>query len=259
MTSINPSWHEPTEMGLVVPCDGIVTNLEYHDQGQYLAVTTNQSAIHFIDSLEGLEKKKLFVKKDGVGKIQFTHHEMSLLVSSKYNSPNSISQNHDIRYLCVYDNRYLRYFKGHTMEVTSLAMNPVSDQFISASQDNTVQIWDLSTQNAVAKITLPYQPKSTYYQPPLCVYDNAGLVFGVLTRTALKLFDARNYGQGPFANIFPSTSEMKDMLQKTNENLTDAQLLRYLTSNWINFEFSADSGNTVLVNTDTEAIFLLDG
>ena len=85
------------------------------------------------------------------------------------------------------------------------------------------------------------------------------MVFGILTRTALKLYDARNYTQGPFANIFPSTLEMKEMLQKTNENLTDAQVLRYLTANWINFEFSADAGNTVMVNTDTEAIFLLDG
>ena len=134
-------------MGLVVPCDGIVTNLEYHDQGQYLAVTTNQSAIHFIDSQEGKEKKKLFTKKEGIGKIQFTHHEMSLLVSSKY--PTITENNHDIRYLCVYDNRYLRYFKGHTMEVTSLAMNPVNDQFISASYDNTVHLWDISSPNPI--------------------------------------------------------------------------------------------------------------
>jgi hypothetical protein len=64
------AWTEPTEMGLVIQCDGIVTNLEFTDEGKYLALTTNQSAIHFVDCLNGVERKKIFAKKDGIGKIQ---------------------------------------------------------------------------------------------------------------------------------------------------------------------------------------------
>ena len=40
-------------------------------------------------------------------------------------------QTHAIRYLSHHDNRYLRFYKGHTDRVTSLAMSPKSDQFIS--------------------------------------------------------------------------------------------------------------------------------
>jgi hypothetical protein len=63
MALINKQWDEPSEIGMVIQCDGIVTNLEFHDQGQYLAITSNQSAIHFVDCLSGIEKKKYLLRK----------------------------------------------------------------------------------------------------------------------------------------------------------------------------------------------------
>lgn len=118
---------------MIIPCDGMVTNLEFHDAGQYLAVTTNQGAIHLVDCLSGTQEKTVFTKKDGIGKIQFTHHEMCLLMSCALPSEEQLSPNCDLKYLSVYDNRYLRYFSGHTGFITSLSMNPINDQFLSGN------------------------------------------------------------------------------------------------------------------------------
>ena len=44
----------------------------------------------------------------------------------------------------MYDNSYLRYFKGHRDRVLSISMCPAADTFISSSLDATVRLWDLS-------------------------------------------------------------------------------------------------------------------
>ncbi|KAG2285144.1 hypothetical protein Bca4012_034403 [Brassica carinata] len=43
----------------------------------------------------------------------------------------------------MYDNRILRYFKGHKDRVVSLCMSPINDSFMSGSLDGSVRLWDL--------------------------------------------------------------------------------------------------------------------
>lgn len=40
-----------------------------------------------------------------------------------------------LRYHDLHANRFLRYFRGHTGRVTTLAMSPRSDVFLSAAED----------------------------------------------------------------------------------------------------------------------------
>jgi COMPASS component SWD2 len=156
---------------------------------------------------------------------------MCLLMSGQTSS--------DIKYLCVYDNRYIRYFRGHTMGITSLSMNPVNDMFISASNDETIRLWDLSSPNSLGKVNLPpnHYGHHIAYHPPLCSFDSTGLVFGVLHNSSLKLFDSRNYSNGPFENIFPKHATLKKSMLNTNESLTETQISRFLTAPWTDFEF----------------------
>lgn len=61
-------------------------------------------------------------------------------------SPNSTAPGHiahEIRYLSLFDNAYLRFFTGHEGRVTSLAMSPLDDRFLSASVDGTLRLWAL--------------------------------------------------------------------------------------------------------------------
>lgn len=52
---------------------------------------------------------------------------------------------HTLRYLSLHDNRYLRYFKGHTQQVTTLCLSPKNDLFMSAAQVTAymlLPVWD---------------------------------------------------------------------------------------------------------------------
>lgn len=41
---------------------------------------------------------------------------------------------HKIRYQTLHDNKYIRYFGGHSEQVTGLCLSPKNDMFLSAGQ-----------------------------------------------------------------------------------------------------------------------------
>lgn len=242
------------KMGAVIEGDGVVTNLEFHEQGQMLAMTTNSSVIHIIDAFTGEEKKRVHCKETGIGKIAYTHHDSSIITSACLRNCN------DIRYHCLYDNRFIREFRGHSELISSISMNPTNDQFMSSSRDGTVCIWDLATPNPVAKIVLPPHSSNIF-----CSYDTAGIVFGVYCHdnstkiSHLKLFDARNFSQGPFENIYPNSKTMEKAIRHANPALKPSEVGRYASTQVTGFEFSADGAQKVLVNTCSDVVFVLDG
>lgn len=250
-------------MGAIFPGEANVVGQDFHRDGQYLCVaSSSNNSITLIDSLAGVEKKKIFVKANGVGHVRYTHHDSCVLLSSD-------KKNHDIRYLCLYDNRYLRYFKDHKDTVISMSMSPIDDHFLSASIDRNILLWDLSSPQPIGKLQLP-----TNFEYPKVAYDHAGLVFGVMCRDnitkqhAIKLYDTRNYERGPFDNMAPDKilmeSAISSHLESTNKskmanNLSATQLKdRAVNSIWTGLEFSSD-GLKILVNTDSEMVFVLDG
>lgn len=97
-----------------------------------------------------------------------------------------------LRYHDLHSNRYVRYFRGHGAKVTTLCMSPKSDNFLSAAEDKQVRLWDLRQPHCQAMLQTPGLPT--------VAYDEQGLVFCVGAESGVvKLYDARNYGQGPFA------------------------------------------------------------
>jgi COMPASS component SWD2 len=231
--------------------DGQVTNLDYHREGQMLVMGTSNNSLYLIDCLSGQLRKKLFTKTAGLGQVQYTHHEYSILCTSEKTS-------NDIRYYCLYDNRYLRYYRGHTDQVVSIAMSPVDDHFLSASSDQTVCMWSLASLNPVAKLALPPGTES-----PRVAYDNSGLVFGVMAKSlatgqhTLKLFDARNYEKGPFVDIAPTQSIIEQTLARADPTMESSQIHRVLASSWHDMSFSPD-GAKILVNTASDVLLCLD-
>mmetsp|Transcript_23412 Transcript_23412/g.51989 ORF Transcript_23412/g.51989 Transcript_23412/m.51989 type:complete len:275 (-) Transcript_23412:1003-1827(-) len=242
------------DMGAVIIGDGVVTNLDFHRNGKWLLMSTNESSIHLIDSLAGEEKKKLYVKgeekkNETIANAKFTHHESCILFSSE----------REIKYLSCYDNKYLRYFKGHTDAVTSLAMNPIDDTFITASEDKTVRLWSLSSPTPTAKLSFPAR-----FDSPYATFDASGVIFGVLAQDtstrqrSLKLYDARNFSAGPFEEILPAQSLIESAIKRASPDWTHAQTRKCLDGNWTGFEFSTD-GNHILVSTQSELLLVLDG
>ena len=251
---MSKSWKpQQLQMGAVIQGDGAITNLDFHKDGKYLVMTTNESAIHVIDSLTGQEKKKLYAKNNGIGKVKYTHHDQCIIMSSE-------RKNYDLKYLCLYDNRYIRYYQGHTDIINSISMSPTDDCFITAGSDNRVNLWNLSTTSPIATLQLPIN-----CEKPYASYDSSGVIFGVLSQDthtqihSLKLFDARSFDRGPFENIAPSPQAIENVLLKlqTSLNLNTLQIQRILQSSWNSFEFSPD-GSKILVNTLSDLLLSFD-
>lgn len=239
-------------IGAVIKGDGQATNLDFHRNGQYLVMGTSNGTVYLIDSLSGQQRKKLFTKSAGLGQVIFTHHEHCVLCTSDKSS-------NDIRYFCLYDNKYLRHFKGHTDIVKTIAMSPVDDHFLSSSSDRTICMWSLNTSNAVAKLLLP--PDS---ECPRVAYDHTGIIFGVMAKStstgqhSVKLYDARNYEKGPFVNIAPSEQSIEHALARADADMDLPHVHRALASSWLDISFSPD-GTKVLVNTSSDILLSLDG
>lgn len=232
------------EVGAVLHGESYVTGLDFHESGEHLVMGTSTS-VHLIDARTAEERKKVYVKTHGLGKIKFTHHELCLLLSSE-------KKTNDIRYLSLYDNKYLRYFRGHSDIVTSLSMSPQDDYFLSSSVDRTVCYWNLNSSYPIGKLKLEHNAAFPY-----AAFDKSGVIFGIMCQNAvngahyLKLYDAREFERGPFVNIAPSREQLVAAFDKTNPRL-DPEML------WTHFEFSAD-GKNILINTNTDAVLVCDG
>lgn len=215
--------------------------------------SSSENSIRLVDALSGEEKKKVNCRSTGVEVTRFTHHELCLLVASQQRSC-------DVRHLSLYDNRFLRSFQGHQDLVVSMSMSPVDDTFITASLDKTVRKWDLSSPNEVASISLPSSSGAPYTS-----FDSSGLIFGVMTSSlkdnthSIRLFDARQHESGPFQVISPAVDTYLEVLAEQQPSLDIDSRRRIATkSMWTSFQFSTD-GNNILVNTDSDLVWLLDG
>jgi len=244
------------EKGSVINGDGIVCGVDFHRDGRYCVVSTRDTSVHLIDSLAGTEKKKLYTRNQGSGEVKFTHHESCVLMASDQTKGR---RDCDIRYLCMYNNQYIRHFRSHKAAVTSISMSPIEDTFLSAGADKAVCVWNFATPGGpVARIQLP-----PHLSSPTVQFDGSGLVFGVLAqdeRTKLhniKLFDARSY-EKPFADIVPSSAIMKAAIARAAPTLNDQGISRLLHAPWTGFDFSPD-GLHLLVNTQSDLLYVLDG
>lgn len=170
-----------------------VNSIDFHRSEDIMVTGGDDESIHVYNSATGELTKTIFSKKYGVDCVRFTHAPHAILCASKNGS-----WDETLRYLSLHDNRYLRYFRGHRGRVTSLAMSPLDDSFISASMDKTVRVWDLRTNACQGMLRAP--------ATPCAAFDEQGMVMGMAMEGQLganmelcfKLYDVRVYGKGPF-------------------------------------------------------------
>ncbi|KAG0556495.1 hypothetical protein M758_11G056500 [Ceratodon purpureus] len=195
---------------------GTINSLDYHRTEDLLVTASTDDTIRLFDTATPTMLKTIHSKKYGVDQICFTHHTSSVIYSSKKENGDE-----SLRYLSLYDNRYLRYFKGHKDRVVSLCMSPKNDCFMSGALDHTVRLWDLRTN--VCQGLLHVRGR------PAVAYDQQGLVFAVaMEGGAIKLFDVRSYDKGPFDTFLVGgdTAEVSGM-----KFSNDGKLMLLSTSN----------------------------
>ncbi|XP_047045246.1 protein ANTHESIS POMOTING FACTOR 1 [Lolium rigidum] len=203
---------------------GKINCLDFHRKDDLLVTSSDDDSIRLYNTTTATLLKTTYHKKHGADRICFTHHPSSILCSSKFN----LEPAESLRYLSLYDNRCLRYFKGHKDRVVSLCMSPAIDSFMSGSLDHSVRIWDLRVNACQGILRLRGRPS--------VAYDQQGLVFAVaMEGGAIKLFDSRSYDKGPFDTFLVGgdTAEVSDI------------------------KFSND-GKSVLLTTTNNHIYVLD-
>ncbi|XP_070558836.1 WD repeat-containing protein 82-like [Ptychodera flava] len=199
-----------------------INSVDFASNGDTLVSSSDDDSIVIYDCQEGKPKRTLFSKKYGVDLIRYTHAANTVVYSS-----NKIDDT--IRYLSLHDNKYIRYFHGHTKKVVSLSMSPVDDTFLSGSLDKTIRLWDLRSPNCQGLMHLQGRP--------VCSFDPEGLIFGAgINSEMIKLYDLRSFDKGPFTTF---------RLQADRD------------CDWTGLKFSAD-GKMVLISTNGAVIRLID-
>ncbi|XP_041350146.1 WD repeat-containing protein 82-like [Gigantopelta aegis] len=199
-----------------------INSLDFSANGETLISSSDDDSIVIYDCINGTPKRTLNSKKYGVDLIRYTHAANTALhCSTKVDDT--------IRYLSLHDNKYIRYFPGHTKKVVTLNMSPIDDTFLSGSMDKTIRLWDLRSQNCQGLMYLSGRP--------VAAFDPEGLIFaaGVNSET-VKLYDLRSFDRGPF---------------------TTFKLPQDKDCDWTGIKFSPD-GKLIVISTNGSVVRLID-
>ncbi|XP_071549981.1 WD repeat-containing protein 82-like [Panulirus ornatus] len=199
-----------------------INNIDFSPSGDLLVTSSDDDQIVIYDCEKGTSKRTLNSKKYGVDLIHFTHAKNSAIYSST-------KIDDTIRYLSLHDNKYIRYFPGHTKKVITLSMSPIDDTFISGSLDKSLRLWDLRSPNCQGMMHVGGRP--------VAAFDPEGLIFAAgINSEMIKLYDLRSFDKGPFSTF---------------------QLSMEKECDWTGIKFSPD-GKTILVSTNGSVIRLVD-
>ena len=215
-----------------------MTSLCFDDSGEFLLAACSDESLQLYNAKEGKAEKTLFSKKYGCHLARFTHYSQSIIYASTKGDDT-------IRYLSTHDNQFLRYFKGHTAPVTSLAVCPGADTFLSCSFDHTVRLWDLRSPTAQGKLNLA--------TPTFANYDPSATVLAIASPStaSILLYDLRNYDKPPF-----ETFDMQSLASNTHlASLGQG----FIPRDWTKLEFSNDGKSLLLATNSSAGHILLDG
>lgn len=226
------STFRPTRL-FKAPPPSAFTSIDFDDSGEFLLLARTDDTLQLFNARAGGHAKELKSHKYGCALARFTHHSTSIIYAST-------KVDDGIRYLSMHDNSFIRYFRGHTARVTNLTLNPGTDQFMSASLDNTVKLWDCRSPNAQGQLNCE-SPWLTAYDPSASVIAIAGTPAQVVF-----LYDLRNFDKPPFATF--------DLLEVEKRFQSRGQQPGL---GWTGLEFS-NNGKYLLLSTNGPGHYLLD-
>ncbi|VDM79982.1 unnamed protein product [Strongylus vulgaris] len=112
----------------------VINSIDYSADGLTMITSSDDDSIFIYSMQTGTRTRNVNSKKYGVDLIRFSHNTSNAIhCSTKVDDT--------IRYLSLHDNKYIRYFPGHTknirrvlaliLRVMCLSMNPTDDTFLS--------------------------------------------------------------------------------------------------------------------------------
>ena len=170
-----------------------------------------------------------------------------------------MGQRYAVNYWSIHDNKILRKFRGQSEPVTSISQCPENDVFLTSSRDRTVRMWKAGEAGCLATLNLPVETEQT----ACAAYDSTGLVFAVMAAMAggqghyVHLYDARNYSEGPFAEMKISRADLATAIQ-SHVSATPERVQALSQAEWSSIEFNLP-GNQILIGAEQGMCVLLDG
>ena len=95
--------------------DRRINSLEFSYDGLRLITSGEDDQMVIYDCEKGTESQVIRSGKYGCDLVHFTHATNTIVYAS-----NKEGKDHAIRYMSLHDNKYLKYFSGHTAKVVSL-------------------------------------------------------------------------------------------------------------------------------------------
>uniref|UniRef100_A0A2K5Q470 Uncharacterized protein n=1 Tax=Cebus imitator TaxID=2715852 RepID=A0A2K5Q470_CEBIM len=176
-----------------------INRFDFSPNGETVTSSSADDSIVLYDCQEGKPKRTLFSKKYVV----YSH-----------------TIDDTIGYFSLLDNKYIRYFPGHSQRVVALSMSPADDALISGSLAKTIGLWDLWAPNCQGLMHL--QGKS------VCSSDPEGLIFAAgVSSEMVKLYDLCFFDKGPFATFkmqYDRTCEWTGLQQRCIQRRGDAHI-----------------------------------
>ncbi|KAI9281939.1 WD40-repeat-containing domain protein [Sporodiniella umbellata] len=206
---------------------GPISSISFSEEGNTFLTTAQDDSLKTFNCVEGESHATIFSKKYGTTLARYTHHKNNVIYAST-------KEDDTLRYLSLYDNKYIRYFRGHKKRVTAIEMSPIDDSFLTSSLDETVRLWDLRSSTGQGLI---YGKGKT-----LASFDPQGLVFAVgIDCNSICMYDYREYARGPFA-----TWQVEDPYYSPGR-----------LPEWTSLKFTPH-GKNIIVTTLSNIIYVLD-
>ncbi|KAJ2462291.1 hypothetical protein GGI02_005495 [Coemansia sp. RSA 2322] len=171
----------------------LITSLDFDISGNKCITTSMDESLRIYDCVQGKREQVLYSKKYGCNLAQFTSQPGCVAYAST-------KINDTIRYLSYDTNQYIRYFVGHSRQVTSLQRSPVAATVMSAALDGVVNVWDLGSVKPASTVTPACLAAGGVLERGIAAaYDPSGMVVAVAVGSAeLQLYDIREITRGPF-------------------------------------------------------------
>jgi len=247
-------------MGAVIRGKEPVSSVSFHEDGLHLFIASeDDSRLRLVDCQKGSSERPVVkFEREGIRVVEATHHNLCVLFSGKGSKSQPAAQRNAVHYLSLYDNKLLRNFRGHSGDVTDISMSPTDDTFITSSTDRTVRMWNLEQAGCIAQLELPPSVGSAVHS----TFDSTGLVFGVTAPMAggggqhVHLYDARQYGAGPFADLKVEQSSIEKSI--ASKGVARELAMDLSRADWTSMRFNK-SGKQLLVSARKGLSLVLDG
>lgn len=167
------------------PLEPLLQKYTYHNDccfspdGDHFAVISETSYVTIFQCESCFLKSTIPNKKYHATKSCFHNSKFKLYL-------NSYGTDHAARLLNLEKSCFDRYFQGHTDQITSLT--PTVNGVITASKDNTIQVWADNHEKSVAKITTTSNSNIALHPNQKCL--------AVTSENSLMLYDFRNLEAG---------------------------------------------------------------